>query len=275
MAKLMRAFGLYANYFVRRRTPTIVYSVERSGSIALFQSLHAHGDFALSTHRLDPAKIKVKRYSGSTNFATRHIVLKGRKAKIISLIRNPIDSIMSFFARSDFRDRAKKQGKAAAVSQRSSIEEVCQQFRDEALESGRYAYHLEWFDTEFKAALGVDVYEHPFNKEAGFVEIHHEPYDILLIRTELKDDQKSKLVSEFLGLKDFEMRGGSFTRSMAAGAPGEEAPYAEKYKMLKSHAKIPEMYLDAIAGSRFASHFFTEESLGAMRQKYGRANAPR
>jgi len=272
MSRFRRALELYGNYFVKHRTPVIVYSVERSGSVALFHSLLAHGVFAIGSHYLSQDRIKkgCATGNGSARWASKHIILKGTPAKIISLVRNPIDNMVSTFARSDFGDRAA----GASVDGSGEIDpaELTRQFRTCYLDAGRYLHPLTWFENEFQVALGIDVYGYAFDKQRGHARFRQGPFDVLLLRTEMEDPRKAKLVAEFLGLPDFTMEPASARSAagpdMAPGRAGEQATYGRFYRVLKRYVTVPEEYLDTIIGSRYAQHFFPEETLRAMKRRY-------
>jgi hypothetical protein len=266
MHKIKRGLQLFIDCFVKKRTATVVYSMERSGSVVVFDSLVANGEFAITTHHLDPKKLSTGLYSGSASWASKHLILKGKKVRIISLVRNPIQSMVSYFARSDFGDRM--QGTDTAASDNLSAEELVRQFVTEYLEKHRYRHHLEWFDSEFKAALDVDVYRHAFDKERGYVQFQSSPMDVLILRTELDNDQKTQRISEFLGSPNFSLLSAAKSRGLEHGTPGDQTPYAEKYALLKKDLTIPEKYLDEILGSRYVTHFFPQDYLDATRERF-------
>ena len=51
MVSFKRGLEVYFNFYLRRHRPTIVYAMGRVGSVALFRSLYAHGEFALHVKR--------------------------------------------------------------------------------------------------------------------------------------------------------------------------------------------------------------------------------
>ncbi len=268
MAKIRRFLELYYKFFICHRTPVIVFSMERSGSIALFHSLVSHGELVLQTHCLDPFKIKTGQVSGSARWALRHVFNKQKNAKIISLVRDPLQSIVSHYARLNFSPRLAGRKQSAADIRDLSGEEISKIFETEFLEEKHFRHHLEWFDCEFKEPLGVDVFQYPFNKKEGYVRIRKEPYDILILRTEMANSEKSQHVSEFLGLEGFQMQKKNMARGADPGTPGEQSPYSKMYKILKSQLVIPDKYLDEIVDSKHVTHFFTQDSIEAMKQQF-------
>ena len=272
MVRLIRAIELYFNYFVRRRTPVIVYSMKRTGSTALFHSLNSHGEFALTTHCLDPEKINTVHLSGSARWACKHIIIPHKRVKIISLIRNPIENMMSVFARDQLSSSTDRDNSDNNNMDCLSAEDICQHFITEYFQSERYVHQLEWFDCEFKSVLGINIFDYPFDKKRGYVHFQEGSYDVLIVRTEMDDVKKAYLVSEFLGLSDFNMLCATSvpnaTSGMDPGMPGEKASYSDQYKVLKHHVFIPKKYLDIILESRFSQHFFPKEILNKTKERF-------
>lgn len=272
MRKTKRALELNFNYFLRRRTPVLIYSMERTGSVVMFSSLNSHGVFVIGSHYLDPTRITAPRLSGSALWAWKHLITKRRPAKVISLVRSPLENMLSTFARSDYGEREARQSGVASQAAPLSPDQLSDDFRRTYLETDRYLKPLGWFTTEFQPTLGINVYEHPFDSQNGYCRIRQEPYDVLILRTEMPDDQKAKLVAEFVGLPSLEMtRPGAASEKrgrLPSGKPGDKTYYAAKYKALKQNLVIPQAYLDAIVDSPHVKHFFTQEERDEMRAKY-------
>jgi len=270
MEKIRRALALYINYFLRQRTPTLVYSVERSGSVALLHSLQSHGAFAIGAHYLDPKKLSQQRHSGTAGWGRR------KPAKIISLVRSPIENMLSTFAREDFGQPTKRPEEAA---EQTTPEQLSNQFCQDYLQADRYLHLLGWFETEFQAALGIDVYQHTFDKTQKFACFREGPYEVLILRTEMDENQKATLVADFVGIPHLEISSAALVsktsasakrRRLSPGKPGDQTDYAAKYKTLKQHVVIPQEYLEAIVNSQYAQHFFSEEERLAIKMKYER-----
>lgn len=256
MASPLRGLEIYHNFYLRRRTPTIVYAMGRVGSVALFRSLHRHGEFALHAHILNPENLKKKqgKRPGTSKWAYRRIKSGQRKVRIISLVRNPVECMVSAFA-----PEVTASVDPATGYQHLTALELSEQFRTGYFDRQRHWLKLNWFDSEFKAALGIDVYKYPFQKEAGYVRFQEGPCEILIMSSDLDDDQKSQVVSDFVGTTNLEILR---TRT------GETQSYGELYKVFKERVTVPEEYLDQIVNSRFSQHFFTSQMLSDMRERF-------
>jgi len=238
--------------------------MQRTGCISLFHSLYKHGEFALVTHCLDVDKINTVNLSGTAKWACKYIIIPRKRAKIISLVRNPIDNMLSVFAR-DYLT-------AKSETHNADKNDLSQQFVVEYLQSDCYLYQLEWFNLEFKSVLGINIYDYPFDKQQGHAQFQQGLYDVLIVQTEINDDKKASLVSKFLGLSNFTMLPRSsilYTISgLPPGMPGEKASYSDQYKLLKRHISIPEKYLDIILNSEFSQHFFSKDLLNKTRLRF-------
>jgi len=273
MRTIKRALELNINYFLLRRMPTLVYSMERTGLTAMFSSLKSHRVFVIGSHVLDPKKLATQPFSGSARWASERVIGKGKPAKVIALVRRPLENMLSTFARSDYGDRDALQSGAEGQAELLNPEQLSDNFCRTYLETDRYLEPLGWFTYEFQSALGINVYEHSFDKQNGYCRIRQEPYDVLILRTEMPDEQKAELVAELVGLTSLEMArpaAASENRGrLPAGKPGDKTHYAAKYKALKQNIVVPQTYLDAIVDSPHVEHFFTQEERDEMRAKYG------
>src|SRR5947209_8998852 len=83
-------------------------------------------------------------------------------AKIVSLVREPIARNISFYF-----ETLDVLWQTENAHEKVGLECLMAEFKD------RFTHErvLEWFDTEFKPTLGIDVYEHTFPREAGFLRI--------------------------------------------------------------------------------------------------------
>lgn len=263
---ITRFLSLTARLYLKGEAPVIVYSKERTGSVALYHSLVAAGVPTMATHYLDPAKFVDGKLSGSARWASKHVVQPRRRAKFITLVRNPVDNLLSTFARSEFVDKPRARGLSPEASLDVTPDELDARFRH-YLDNGELHRELEWFDSEFRVALGIDVFARPFDATLGFDRISSGPFDVLILRTELSDSDKAAAVARFLELPEFAMAHGPITVSDAPGVAGEQADYREQYRELKRRAVIPRPHWDAIASSKVARHFITDGELARSRER--------
>lgn len=248
---------------VLRQTPVIVFSAERTGTVGMLRSLEASCVLCMGSHYLAPANRGTPRMSRMARWASRCIIEQGRPASFITLVRDPIDMMLSAFARSH-----------AALFQRenSNAHDLMRQlFCRDWIETGRYRQPLEWLGTELAPALGINPYEHDFDPKLGAVEINQGPFRLLILRTDLDDQTKAARINAFLKTRNFVMLSkdtvyGENARSDAA-RPGSTAHHGAMYDLLHSSPLIPPKTLNEIVTSRYVRHFFDDASINAMRQR--------
>ncbi|WP_428308135.1 putative capsular polysaccharide synthesis family protein [Lacipirellula sp.] len=268
LRSLLKYAQLSSRLYLTGRAPTIVYSKERTGSVALYHALHSAGTHAIATHYLDPAKIAEGKLSGSARWASRHVVAPRKPAKFISLIRNPIDNLLSTFARQEFIDKPTAEGRSLAAALNVSAAELTDRFQRQYLDGGEYRRELNWFDSELKVALGIDVFAYPFDKTLGYGRIAAGGFELLLLRTELPDEAKAAAVAEFLGLSGFQIDGRPAGATGKPGVAGEHSAYRQHYSELKKQVWVPPQHWDAIADSKLVKHFIGDRELSASRAKW-------
>ena len=245
--KIKRAAGAYYGLYIKKALPVIIYTSGRVGSMALFRSLDARGVLVFHVHCLNPVKLKTKNYPGSWSWAYRHIVAGGKPARIISVVRDPVDLMIS-----DFFPKLKRMVQRQRAYETCSVEELCTLFTTQYFEEKRHNRILGWFETEMRTALGLDVYAHDFSAQDGYGTFRQEPWNVLIIKTELDDKRKAALVGDFLGLKDFIL----FRSNTSA-----TKEYAQAYAQFRHELVIPPALLDIIYSSPYARHFYTPREI--------------
>jgi len=166
----------------RREPPIVVFSMGKTGSTAVARAVQdATGDrvfqiFRLHAERLAQAE---QRYRASnraakrrghefgripfpgalhlweSEYLLRHPPAPSAPWTVITTVREPIAQAVSAF----FHGR----GARGEVNQASTSEALT----TEIVDDGWLRAPLRWFDREFAPALGIDVFEHPFDTERG------------------------------------------------------------------------------------------------------------
>ncbi len=117
---------------------------------------------------------------------------------------------------------------------------------------------IHWFDKEFKRFLGIDIYDIPFDKARRFAVTER----FLLMRTDLDDAEKSRLLSAALGAKiDVERENDSARK-----------PYSSIYQSVLESTKFPAAFVEAMYSTKFARHFWTDEELAEFRERWTEAS---
>ncbi|MAS33197.1 MAG: hypothetical protein CL610_04265 [Anaerolineaceae bacterium] len=253
--KVKRGLQVYANLYLRRQMPVLIYTTGRVGSMALHYSLEHHGIFAFQVHTLDPVKLIENQQPGTAVWAYNHIVKPGRPARIINLFRDPLAVMIS-----DFFPKLRWITGQTDAYDIYSVDELCALFVSRYFEDGRHLEKLNWYEEEMQRSLGIDVYAQPSPHTAGFATFAHPPYEVLLIKTEMDDATKSQVVGDFVDVDGF---------TVSRRNVGETKSYGETYKAFKQKLVVPPEKLDEIYESRYAQHFFAPDEIHAMRRRWG------
>jgi hypothetical protein len=183
------------------------------------------------------------------------LIKPGLKAKVITLVREPIGRNCSFYFQNlDIL------WQTADAHERVEMSRLVGEFLD------RFEHHggVNWFDKEFKPVLGVDVYEHEFPHDKGHTRIRTDRYDILVMRSDLEDASKKKCVEDFLCIDGL---------TLAPKNIGSQKPYAATYRKFLDALELPEAYVNEMLDSKYTRHFFSPDEIATLRAKWLRGNA--
>jgi hypothetical protein len=252
-SRVTRRSVLYGN--VLGLTPVIVYQMGKVGSMSIFATLQRSGLPVFHVHRMSApylARILAERRALGWNVPPIHahqrmgltvhakIIAAGRGAKIVTFVRDPIARNLSGYFHS--LDRI---WNIANAHEAISIDDLCRGF----LERFTHDEPLTWFDDEFHPVLGIDVYAHPFPAR-GHTTIHTDQVDVLIMRSELHDDEKHRILSAFLGKSIAPLQPENVTRDQSKGAV---------YEQFRGAIRLPEEYVSRMRGSRYYRHFYGSE----------------
>ena len=238
--------------------PVVVYQMGKVGSTSVLLSLKRHGVAPLyKVHFMNPENFgdsPAIRRGGSepVHIVTgrkvyREIVVPRKRAKFITLVRDPVATNVSGFLQV-FEQLA---GRSLAESG-YSLEELGEFFLRE------YPHHLPltWMETEVGRILGIDVYAEPFDRARGHVRLGSGAQELLVLRCELDDAVKQAALAGFLGLGSFKI-----TRANV----GAEKDYASVYGRFRESVRLPDSYLEWMYTSRYARHFYAPREIERFR----------
>ena len=110
-----------------------------------------------------------------------------------------------------------------------------------------------------KTTLGIDVYQLPLSPEQGYCAAGKGNIRLLVIKSELEDWVKEHAISEFLGIKQFQISRSNVTANKI---------YAGKAEDFKQRIRVPEQLLDEMYNSKYARFFYSGEELAAFRLRW-------
>lgn len=111
-------------------------------------------------------------------------------------------------------------------------------------------YEFTWFDKELKEFIGIDVYEHDFDREQGYSIIHHKNVELLLLQME-QLNANQQVIADFVGIPDFKL---------IKENVGATKPYHYAYDDLKKKIKIPKEIIERYyKNNEKMNHFYSEQ----------------
>jgi len=127
------------------------------------------------------------------------------------------------------------------------------------VEEGWIRAPLRWFDREFAPALGIDVFAHSFDPDAGFGVIETPTARVLLLRQENLATAPAALA----GFLD-----GEAPVPVAARNQASAKEYGDRYGEFLRDVRVPDPVLDEVYGSRYARHFYADSELVRFRRRW-------
>ncbi len=111
----------------------------------------------------------------------------------------------------------------------------------------RHDIPLNWFDTEFLTATGINIYDYPFNPAKGYEIIIKDNLKILLLQSELADPIKAEVINNFLGSQDITIE--KKHQSVNKG-------YGDLLVEFKQEINTDPDFLARFIHSKFSHHFY-------------------
>jgi len=117
-----------------------------------------------------------------------------------------------------------------------------------------------WFDTELKSVIGIDVYDQPFPYKNGYVIRENNFAKVLIYRFENIKNLQS-ILEEFFNIK---LEEGLSNRNFSTNKD-----YGEIYSIVKNKLTLPMNYLDKIYDTKFARYFYTVDEIKKFKEHWG------
>lgn len=270
----------------RGKAPLVIYQMGKVGSTSIRTSLEALnlGMPIYQVHALSDRGItRLERmYWGDTFkvfrtsllpetkhvFASYYLRTKMNESlvpkwKVVTLVRDPVARNVSEFFYSvdttkadphlpDFYDRYE----SGMIGTAELIGRFLERFHEDSEE---YQLPLQWFDTEFKTALGIDVFSIDFPKSKGYQILSGEFADVLLMKVEKLQQCASEALGQFLKLAEF--------RLVTANTANQKR-YYPAFKSFMDRVDLPASYLRRAYGSKYMTHFYEREEIDLFRSRW-------
>lgn len=233
---------------VQRNQPVFIWSMGKVGSTSIAKALNSVKGVAVFTSHFmnDPAHPR-------SQVLYKHLIAPKIPLKIISLVRDPIGKNVSSF----FQNYEKNTGRAYATSD-FSLEALNDLFFN------KYQHHnspLTWFDQYIKRYTGIDVYAKPFPLSEKSCTYQQDDFELLVMRCDLEDAQKTRQVEAFLNLEP-----GAF--NIVSRNVGASKEYSKTYDEFKRHIQFPKGYLDRMQQSQYLQHFYSRAEIDQTLERW-------
>jgi hypothetical protein len=251
--------------------PIVVFSMGKTGSTALAKAIgDATGRRVFQVFRLDEDALAAaeRRYRATyrertlaassapfpgaqhlweSEYLLSHPPTASKPWTVVTSVREPVAQAVSAFFH--------------ARGQRGRVDDLdLATLRADFVAGGWVKRPLRWFDREFAAAFGVDVYSHAFDANVGQGLISTPALEVLIVRQENLAEAADAL-GRFVGLAGpLPLR----TRNDAS-----TKPYGATYRAFEREARLPASLLDRAYDSRYARHFYTSAEIGRYREIWG------
>lgn len=252
----------------QRTPPALIYTMSKVASTAVSEALRAiEGLGVYQIHMLSGKTIRdvreflrergiqmfdkgIDRHEYISRVITKEWIEPGHPIRVVSLVREPIArNVSSYFELLDHLWQTKR------AHENISLDRLLEEFH----EKFPHERSLEWFDEELKTVLGIDVYAHPFPRDKGFLRIDSGPYEVLIMRHDLDDRLKERLLAELFDVPRV---------SISPRNVGAEKAYGEVYGEFLRRLTFSEDYVDRMLDSKYARHFYSPEELSRIRAKW-------
>lgn len=238
--------------------PVLILQPGKVGSSTLFHSLWNEKIWCVQVHEV---KYKKHMFAGEYEKIYNDYLREARvkPVRVISLVREPIKRDISCFwdlirsgcfIYNDFLDRDICGGFEKyldyAYNRRDEIDKMVPG------EKGIlwWGPEFDWFKEELEPALGIDIYQYPFNKEKGFVQIKEGNMNLLVLTLEKLGDNLD-IIKDFLGLEHLELSNSN---------QANDTEYRYIYEEFHQRLTLKRDYLDYYyKGNPHMDYFYTKE----------------
>lgn len=230
---------------IKSHTPIFVYQMGKVASSSIYSSIKGqYAGFVFHGHNFREGMADVQLQQ-----LYEHYQAKKFPIKIISLVREPISRNLSAFFENFKRD--------VGVAYQDS-DYTAQELQAIFLKNYNHDIPLIWFDTNFKTAFNIDVFEYDFPPE-NYIIVEKDNVSLLLMKHDIPDQTKEGIVQDFIGLPNFKLTNANVS---------EKKDYAAGYSEVKK-LKLPKDYVDRMLSSKYAQHFYKND-IQKIKEKFSK-----
>lgn len=270
---LRRQLQIYLDDF-SEHPPVIIYTMGKVGSKSIEKAIRraelpysVYCAHTLVAERLQKGKEQYARRGHYTSRA-RHLWMgkalqrrldepREEKWMVITGTREPIShTVSAFFQAADWRypNVLDEKGRIREEKALKRLHEKLEAFDEHT------NFACTWFDKELKTVFGVDLYEEPFDHEAGYMVVEGPEVRVLVYRIEDLSRCFAPALKEFFGLEA--------PLEPATANTSQDKDYHETYERVKYRLSFDEEVLARVYSSRYAQHFYEEETIERFKRRW-------
>jgi hypothetical protein len=176
---------------------------------------------------------------------------------VVTGVREPVGrAISAFFQSAGYRHPELCDGDVPAP------DAALDYLRDHMRRDARLVeYTYGWLDREIATSLGVDLYDHPFDRERGCSIVESGDVRLLIYRAEDLAERLPEALGEFLGTDPVPL----VSRNV-----GTDKDYADSYRRVRRRFRLSEARLRALYDHRFMTHFYGAERIERLVERWSR-----
>lgn len=274
LRQLKYALGQRIHLYQQSRNPLpaiLVYQMGKVGSRTVYKTLLNLGlpNPIYHVHWLSPAHIRAEeeryRRAGAridwhlhVSRSVRRLIERQpeREWWIITLVRDPIARQVSELFEGAWLFHPDLMTADGGVHVDKALTQLTSAFAHYDEQADRC---YRWFESDLKPVFDVDLFNQPFDQEAGYGLIEHGRVRLLALR--LEDlDRNTDRIGSFVGHPA--------PLSLVKANVAENKSYAAAYQTVTTTFKLPASLCRTIYDSRYARHFYSPEMRAALARRW-------
>lgn len=178
--------------------------------------------------------------------------------KIITLVREPVVRMVSLFFQTGKAMNDQFVDGAGKYKANDVVRHLYNRISGAA--NRNPSREEEWFYREICQPVGIDVFEHDFDCESGYMTVQRDRFGLLVLRLEDMNERFSEATTAFLDLPTPV----TLERKNAAA----EKSYKSAYREVCAQLRFPRETLRRLYSTQFVQHFYSSDMINQFISKW-------
>jgi hypothetical protein len=247
--------------------PIVIHQVGKVGSITMYRALQRLNKLVYHIHTMHVPRIErrmtmfaeagvkaVQRHFVEACLVHDHVLLPGRRAKYLSVVRDPLARNVSAFFQNLwlFHDDHKN---ITVADVPDLIDAFTNRFDHDRV--------LDFYDMEFRDILGIDVYDYPFDHDRQLQRFSQDRAEVLILKTETDNHIKEEAIGDYLRVEQLQLENANVA---------SKKYYAQAYRKFREDLRLSDSYIDRMLDARYTRHFYSDDEREKIRNRWRAAN---